>query len=316
MTPAEDQMRLLRGVRVALVLAGLCAYVSAHGAAAPEESTYPTKPVRLIVPFAPGGTNDILGRMIANHLSARLGRTFIVDNRPGADGAIGTEYVMKANPDGYTLIVLSSAYAMNPAVRKLPYDPQTAVEFIIGLGSGPTVLSVGPSLQVDSAKALFAVAKSKPGQVIFSTSGGFQYFATALLQTLSGQQFNIVLYKGTAPGPDRCHRRSDARDRRAHPAVPTAFQERQAQATRDGDVEAQRYALGFADVGRARREGFRCIQLVHDCRHTRDPESDRRQVVYGNRRLHAVPGDAEILDQHGRRSGGEVDPGSAQVRPR
>ena len=136
-------MRLVRGVRVALALAGLCAYVSAHGAAAPEESTYPTKPVRLIVPFAPGGTNDILGRMLANHLGARLGRTFIVDNRQGADGAIGTEYVMKANPDGYTLIVLSAAYAMNPAVRKLPYDPQTAVEFIIGLGSGPTVLSVG-----------------------------------------------------------------------------------------------------------------------------------------------------------------------------
>jgi tripartite-type tricarboxylate transporter receptor subunit TctC len=88
---------------------------------------------------------------------------------------------------------------MNPAVRKLPYDPQTAVEFIMGLGSGPTVLSVGPALQVDSVKALFAVAKAKPGQVIFGTSGGFQYFATALLQTLSGLQFNIVLYKGTAP---------------------------------------------------------------------------------------------------------------------
>ena len=192
-------MRSVHGVRVALALAGLCAYVSAHGAAAPEASTYPTKPVRTIVPFAPGGTNDILGRMVATELGARLGRTFIVDNRPGADGAIGTEYVMKANPDGYTLIVLSAAYAMNPAVRKLPYDPQTAVEFIIGLGSGPTVLSVGPSLQVDSANAVFAVAKSKPGQVIFSTSGGFQYFATALLQTLSGTQLNIVLYKGTAP---------------------------------------------------------------------------------------------------------------------
>ena len=76
-------MRLVRGIRVALALAGLCAYVSAHGAAAPEGSTYPTKPVRMIVPFAPGGTNDILGRMIATELGARLGRTFIVDNRPG-----------------------------------------------------------------------------------------------------------------------------------------------------------------------------------------------------------------------------------------
>jgi tripartite-type tricarboxylate transporter receptor subunit TctC len=97
-------MRLLRGVRVALALAGLCAHVAAQGAAAPEGSAYPTKPVRLIVPFAPGGTNDILGRMIATDLGARLGQTFIVDNRPGADGAIGTEHVMKANPDGYTAI--------------------------------------------------------------------------------------------------------------------------------------------------------------------------------------------------------------------
>ena len=192
-------MRWIAGVRVALVLAGLCVDGSAQAAAAPQAPTYPSKPVRMIVPFAPGGTNDILGRMIATELGARLGHTFIVDNRPGADGAIGTEYVMKANPDGHTLIVLSAAYAMNPAVRKLPYDPQTAVDFVIGLGSGPTVLSVGPSLQVDSAKALFAAAKAKPGQVIFSTSGGFQYFATALLQTLSGTQLNIVLYKGTAP---------------------------------------------------------------------------------------------------------------------
>ena len=88
---------------------------------------------------------------------------------------------------------------MNPAVRKLPYDPKTAVDFIIKLGAGPTVLSVGPALPVDSVKALFAATKAKPGQIIFGTSGGFQYFATALLRTLSGQDFNIVLYKGTAP---------------------------------------------------------------------------------------------------------------------
>src|ERR1044072_3895753 len=156
-------MRRIRGVRTALALAWLCACVWAHGAAAPEGSTYPTKPVRVIVPFAPGGTNDILGRMIATELGTRLGHTFIVDNRPGADGAIGTQYVMKANPDGYTLIVLSAAYAMNPAVRKLPYDPQKAVDFIIGLGSGPAVLSVGPALQVDLAQGVVGGAQNQPG---------------------------------------------------------------------------------------------------------------------------------------------------------
>jgi len=185
-------------MRLAFVLIAICTAFAARSAGAPTES-YPTKPVRLIVPFSPGGTNDILARMIANHLTEKFGKTFIVDNRVGADGIIGTEIVTKAAPDGYTLIVLSAAYAMNPAVRKLPYDPQNAVEFIIKLGAGPTLLSVGPALPVDSVKALFAVTKSKPGQIIFGTSGGFQYFATALLRTLSGQDFNIVLYKGTAP---------------------------------------------------------------------------------------------------------------------
>ena len=119
--------------------------------------------------------------------------------RAGGGGMLATDIVSKANPDGYTLIILSAAYAMNPAVRKLPYDPVKAIEFVMKLGDGPTILTVGPALPVDSVKALLAAAKSKPGQIIFGTSGGFQYFATALLRTLSKEDFNIVLYKGTAP---------------------------------------------------------------------------------------------------------------------
>lgn len=186
--------RMLR----AFVLVMSLAAASAYGAAAPTE-TYPTRPIRLLVPFTPGGTNDILARMIGVHLTEKFGKTVIVDNRAGADGVIATDIVSKANPDGYTLILLSAAYAMNPAVRKLPYDPLRAVEFMMKLGDGPTILTVGPALQVDSLKALFAVTKSKPGQINFGTSGGFQHFATALLRTLSREDFNIVLYKGTAP---------------------------------------------------------------------------------------------------------------------
>jgi len=186
-------------LRTAWAAAAFCYAAIAFGAAAPANTSYPTKPVRVLVPFTPGGTNDILARMVAIHLTDKLGKTFIVDNRPGADGVIATEIVAKAAPDGYTLIVLSAAYAMNPAVRKLPYDPDKAVEFIMKLGAGPTVLSVGPALPVDSVKGLFSVTQAKPGQIVFGTSGGFQYFATALLKTLSGQNFNIVLYKGTAP---------------------------------------------------------------------------------------------------------------------
>jgi tripartite-type tricarboxylate transporter receptor subunit TctC len=191
-------MKSMLRMRLAFALVTCLSAVAAHGAAAPAEA-YPTKPIRLLVPFSPGGTNDILARMIGAHLTEKFGKTVIVDNRPGADGVIATDIVSKANPDGYTLIILSSAYAMNPAVRKLPYDPLKAIEFVMKLGDGPTILTVGPALQVDSVKALFAATKSKPGAIIFGTSGGFQYFATALLRTLSKEDFNIVLYKGTAP---------------------------------------------------------------------------------------------------------------------
>ena len=180
-----------------LVMAG--AVHGAQGAAAPTEANYPVKPIRLIVPFSPGGTNDILGRMVATHLTETLGKTVIVDNRTGAEGIIGTEVAAKASPDGYTLIVLSAAYVMNPAVRKLPYDTLRAFEFIAKLGGSPTVLCVGPTLPVSSVKDMLAVAKSKPGQITLGTSGGFQHFATALFRNLSGQDFNIVLYKGAFP---------------------------------------------------------------------------------------------------------------------
>ena len=160
---------------------------------------YPNKPIRLIVPFTPGGTNDVLARMIATHLTATLGESVIVDNRSGGEGLIGTEIAVKARPDGYTLLLVSSAYVMNPAVRKLPFDSLKALDFIAKLGASFIVLSVGPSMPVNSVKDLLAVAKNKPGELVLTTSGGFQYFASALFTSLSKHDFNIVLYKGAVP---------------------------------------------------------------------------------------------------------------------
>jgi tripartite-type tricarboxylate transporter receptor subunit TctC len=192
-------MRLLPAAKLVLVTASVCAAHLAQGAAATAVTSYPTKPIRLIVPFAPGGTNDILGRMIATHLTETLGKTVIVDNRTGAEGIIGTEIAARAAPDGYTLLFASAAYVMNPAVRKLPYDPLSAFDFVLRIGSSATVLCIGPSLPVNSVKEMLAAAKAKPGQVMLGSSGGFQHFATALFRSLSGQDFNIVLYKGAAP---------------------------------------------------------------------------------------------------------------------
>src|SRR5688500_6233135 len=160
---------------------------------------YPTKPIRLIVPFAPGGTNDILARLVATHLSQTLGQNMIVDNRAGAEGIIGTDLAVKARPDGYTLLMVSSAYTMNPAVRKLPYDTPNALEFVSKIGASFLVLSVGPSMPVSSVKDLLAAAKAKPGQIVLASSGGFMHFATALFTSLSKHDFNIVLYKGGFP---------------------------------------------------------------------------------------------------------------------
>jgi tripartite-type tricarboxylate transporter receptor subunit TctC len=160
---------------------------------------YPTKPVRLIVPFAPGGTNDILGRMVATHLSSALGQHVIVDNRPGHQGIIGTNLGATAAPDGYTLVMISSAYTMNPVTIKMPFDPLKALVFVSKIGASFLILSVGPSMPVKSVKDLLAEAGRKPGEIVIASSGGFMHFASALFQGLSKQKFNIVLYKGGFP---------------------------------------------------------------------------------------------------------------------
>jgi tripartite-type tricarboxylate transporter receptor subunit TctC len=160
---------------------------------------YPTKPIRLIVPFSPGGTNDILARLVATQLSQTLGQTMIVDNRTGAEGLIGTEIAAKARPDGYTLLMASAGYVMNPAVRKLPYDPVKAFEFVAKIGASFLILSVNPAVPANSVGDLIALAKAKPGQVVLATSGGFMHFASALFTSLAKQNFNIVVYKGGAP---------------------------------------------------------------------------------------------------------------------
>ncbi len=185
--------------RTLIALAVSSAGLMPCAALAQVAGQYPTKPIRLIVPFSPGGTNDILARMVGTHLSATLGESVIVDNRTGADGIIGTDIGVKAKPDGYTLLLVSSAYAMNPAVRKLPYDTAKALDFIAKLGASYLILSVGPALPVNSVKDLLAMAKARPGELVLSSSGGFMHFASALFTSLSKHDFNIVLYKGGFP---------------------------------------------------------------------------------------------------------------------
>ena len=126
---------------------------------------YPNRPVRVIIPFPPGGVNDTVGRLFATHLSERLGKQFVVDNRSGAASVVGSEIAANAPKDGYTLLVVSIVNAVNPWLYKLPYDPVKSFAPIAFLATAPTVVVVNPELPVKSIQELVALAKQKPGDV-------------------------------------------------------------------------------------------------------------------------------------------------------
>jgi tripartite-type tricarboxylate transporter receptor subunit TctC len=163
--------------------------------------TYPSKPVRLIVPFPPGGSNDVVGRMIAAQLSTRLDKTVIVENQGGAGGLIGTEMAARSLPDGYTLLLVSVAYAFIPAIYKLPYDPATAFAPVAILGAGPVVIAVTSKLPVNSVKELIALAKEKPGELNYATAGvgSFQHLASELFKLQAGVDIVHIPFKGGGP---------------------------------------------------------------------------------------------------------------------
>jgi len=169
----------------------------AHGAEA-----YPAKPIRIIVPFPPGGSNDLVGRYFGQKLTQRLGQQTVIDNRAGADAIIGTQLASVAPPDGYTLLVVSTTFAMTPAThRKLPYDPQQSLAPITLIGSGPMMIASFPGLPVNSLKELIAMAKAKPGALHYASSsaGGMTHFAGELFNLMAGVNIVHVAYKGGAP---------------------------------------------------------------------------------------------------------------------
>jgi tripartite-type tricarboxylate transporter receptor subunit TctC len=181
----------------AMMLACAVALCSAMAAA----QSYPSKPVRLIIPFPPGGSNDIVGRFIATKLTERLGKQVVPDNRGGAGGVIGTEAAAKSDPDGHTLLVISSAYSINTSLYKLPYDPVKAFAPIAKVGTGPNVFAVHPGVAVNSVKEFIALAKEKPGQLNFAAAGvgSFQHLGSELFKSLTGVDVGIVQFKGGGP---------------------------------------------------------------------------------------------------------------------
>jgi tripartite-type tricarboxylate transporter receptor subunit TctC len=197
----EIEMKSNVAMIVVSVLAfAACAQAAQRVAPDPASANYPTKPIRVIVPQAPGGSNDIMARYVGGQLGERLGRQVVIDNRPGAEGMIGTETVARANPDGYTLLMASTAFTMNPAVvKKLPYDPVKDFDWVAMFGKAPVVITIGPSVPVSSLQEFIALAKSKPNYITMASAGGFMHFVSAMFRSHAGFKGEIALYKGGAP---------------------------------------------------------------------------------------------------------------------
>ena len=162
---------------------------------------YPTKPVRIIVPFAPGGGSDFIARFMAQRLTETLGSQVIVENKPGAGGVLGIEAGVKSAPDGYNLTLIASSYTVNPSIYKLNFDPYADITPIIQISQGPLLVVVNPALPVKNIKELIALAKAKPGEVTFASSGqgSVIHLATELFDSMAKVKMNHIPYKGTGP---------------------------------------------------------------------------------------------------------------------
>jgi|ERR1043166_4918841 tripartite-type tricarboxylate transporter receptor subunit TctC len=202
MSPAIAVRNSILSVALASALA---VWGSVAGAAQSSSTTpthpYPTKPIRLIIPFPPGGSNDIVGRMIGAQLGDRLDTQIVPDNRGGAGGILGTDTAAKAQPDGHTLLLISVAYAFNTWLYKLPYDPVKSFVPVAILGTGPNALAVFPGLPARTVKELIALAKEKPGQLNYASAGigTFQHLGSELFRIMAGINVVHVPFKGGGP---------------------------------------------------------------------------------------------------------------------
>jgi tripartite-type tricarboxylate transporter receptor subunit TctC len=189
------KLQTVMATALGLVLAAAVVTAPAHA------DDYPTRSIRLIIPFAPGGSNDVVGRIVANQLGQKLGQQVFVDNRPGAGGVVGSDVAAKAAPDGYTLLVISIAHAVNSWLYKLPYDPIKDFTAVSILATGTNVLSVNPQVPVHSVKELIDLAKQKPGVLNYASAGigSFQHLSGELFKLMAGVDIVHVPYKGGGP---------------------------------------------------------------------------------------------------------------------
>ena len=184
-----------------LILASLLSGVMVVDAGAQSPNKWPDRPVKLIVPFAPGGSTDIVARLIGARLTAEYGQQFIIENRPGAGGTIGAEQAVKANPDGYTFAVVPSSYVTNSALYKLRYHPSKDIASVGQIVSYPVILVTHPAVPAANLKELVELVRSKPSVFNIGSpgTGSSPHLVAELFQQRSGTKFVHVPYKGDAP---------------------------------------------------------------------------------------------------------------------
>ena len=185
-----------------LAVLACCACVAGANAQTVAQDIYPTKPIRFVVPFAPGGGTDITARAVAQKLGESWGQTVVPDNRPGANGTIGVDITAKSAPDGYTITMISSSHAVNVGLyTKLPYDLLRDLAPVTQATSQPYVMVIHPSVPAKSVKEFIAYARSKPGGVNYGSSGtgGISHLGGALLASIAGIEMVHIPYKGGAP---------------------------------------------------------------------------------------------------------------------
>lgn len=190
---------LFRTIRMAVLVFGAAALCGSASVASAQ--SYPTRPVRVIVPFPPGGGSDFVGRFIAQKLGESLGQAVIVENKPGAGGNIGTVQGVRAPADGYTITLVASTYTVNPAVYKLDFDSVKDITPIVEISHGPLVVLVNKSLGVNTLQEFIALAKKQPNSIMYASAGkgSIIHAATELFDRMAGIKMVHVPYKGTGP---------------------------------------------------------------------------------------------------------------------
>lgn len=182
----------------AALLAVLCA---ASAGALAQQSKYPVKPIRIIVPYAPGGGADVVARVISQKLGETFAQPVVVDNRAGGGGTIGSETAVRATPDGYTLAFVSGAYTTMAALHKLPYEAVKDITPIVLVGEASSIAVVHPTVPIQSVKEFIAYAKANPGKLNYGSggTGGFSHLVVALFELMANVRMTHIPYKGTGP---------------------------------------------------------------------------------------------------------------------